>query len=719
MKPRSLLPLLFAFAAAPAAAEPVLVTTREGLEAIAENLAGSYALGADIDLGGADWTPIGTDSAPFTGEFHGNGHAIRNLVCTNNPSGNSCRGLFGCASNATIDSVSVSGTVAGKQYVGGLVGRVRGGTIVSNCSAAVEVAATGSYAGGLIGSCDGGSATNRIVDCRADGFTAGNGFVGGFVGYVYAPATISHCVARGDVRSAGSDYGGFVGRFAHASATIDDCWSSGAVWGTGGNIGSFVGNRGSGTITNCAASAYANGLRLFCGNSTEITGGRLMLSDVQARSAGWPSAPKRSRSGALTPIASVEDLLAVRNDLAGRYVLVADIDFEGATIEPIGDDNHAFTGEFYGRNHKISGFSVDTMNRYAGLFGKIAGGRVSGVQAEGDVTGSYEGSGSDVGVGGFAGKIDSKSLVDGCSFDGWIENTATYNAGGFVGYTADSPAILRCCVHVSVANGSGRPNTGGFIGNHGGGSIMDCYAEAEVEAGGSYVGGFAGFVASSARIAASWCSGQVDATDTYRGAFVGQANGTGLISNSYYDTSANGQMEASGTSSPRGSAAYAGIAPLDADDMTDKASFPVFDFIDTWIITEADGAPMLRTFFSAYELWLKDAGIAYEPEPEELVNGIPAGVRYVFDIHPDLGPDELLRPWIDIGFDADGNPSVTIPEPKNTEGATVTVLATEDLGDWSDENLVPMAYDDGDGTWKPAAGSCPPRLFFRWKIDFE
>ena len=39
MKPRSLLPLLFAFAVAPAAAEPVLVTTREGLEAIAENLA--------------------------------------------------------------------------------------------------------------------------------------------------------------------------------------------------------------------------------------------------------------------------------------------------------------------------------------------------------------------------------------------------------------------------------------------------------------------------------------------------------------------------------------------------------------------------------------------------------------------------------------------------------------------------------------------------------
>ena len=696
-----------------------IITTREGLAAITNDLAGVYALGADIDLGGTDWTPIGNDSAPFTGSFHGNGHAIRNLVCTNNPTGNSSRGLFGCISNATIKCVSVSGTVAGKQYVGGLVGRVRGGTVISNCSAAVEVTATGSYAGGLVGSCDGGSETNLITGCRADGFVGGNGFVGGFIGYVYVPGLITNCVARGDVRSSGSDYGGFVGRFAHASATIDGCWSSGAVWGTGGNIGSFIGNRGSGTITNCAVSAYANGLRLFCGNSTAITGGRLTLSEVKERSSDWPSAPKRFESSAMTPISTAEELLAVTNNLAGSYVLVADIDFDGATIEPIGDDNHAFTGEFYGRNHKISGFSVDTMNRYAGLFGKIAGGRVSGVQAEGDVTGSYEGSGSDVGVGGFAGKIDSKSLVDGCSFDGWVVNSATYNAGGFVGYTADSPAILRCCVHVSVANGSGQPNTGGFIGNDGGGSIMDCYAEAEVETGGSYVGGFAGFVASSARIANSWCSGQVDATDTYRGAFVGQANGRGLITESYYDTSANGQMEASGTSSPRGSAAYAGISPLDADDMMDKANFPVFDFTSTWIIAEGDGAPVLRTFFSAYDLWLKDAGIAYEPEPDELVNGIPAGARYVFGIDPQTSPADLAEPLIDIGFDTEGNPSVTIPETVNADGATVTVLTTGDLSDWSHAKLVPMAYDASDGTWKPAVAERPPRLFFKWIVTVE
>ena len=115
---------IFAFATAAtstaltalAASTPTLITTREELAAIADNLAGSYALGADIDLSGFDWKPIGNGSAAFRGRFYGQGHSIRNLVCTNNPSGNSYRGLFGCTRHAIIEGVSVSGTVAGKVF---------------------------------------------------------------------------------------------------------------------------------------------------------------------------------------------------------------------------------------------------------------------------------------------------------------------------------------------------------------------------------------------------------------------------------------------------------------------------------------------------------------------------------------------------------------------------------------------------------------------------
>ena len=296
MKPMRIAFIFAALVATTSALADTLITTREGLAAIANDLGGSYALGADIDLDGADWTPLGNNSAPFTGSLHGNGYAIRNLFCTNSLSGSDYRGLFGCASGATIAGVSVSGTVAGKQYVGGLVGCITGGTVISNCIASVEVAATNSYAGGLVGACAGGSAVNRIVDCRADGFVSGSGMAGGFIGYVYAPAVISNCVARGDVRSAAGYYGGFVGRLAHDDATISDCWCSGAVWGTGGDIGSFIGHHVRGTNVNCAVSAYANGPRPFCGSNPAITGGRLTQTEIKALSDGWPEAPKRAKS---------------------------------------------------------------------------------------------------------------------------------------------------------------------------------------------------------------------------------------------------------------------------------------------------------------------------------------------------------------------------------------------------------------------------------------
>ena len=102
-----------------------------------------------------------------------------------------------------------------------------------------------------------------------------------------------------------------------------------------------------------------------------------------------------------------------------------------------------------------------------------------------------------------------------------------------------------------------------------------------------------------------------------------------------------------------------------------------------------------------------------------------AGVRYVFGIDPSIGPADLAEPLLDITFDTNGKPVVKLPALVNTEGATVTVLATEDLNDWSDAKLVPMAIDRDDGTWKPAESLAvpdfvyPPKMFFRWRIDFE
>ena len=73
----SLLLCLLLLAALPprAAAETVTeIRDAAGLAAMAKDPAGSYALAADIDLSGADWTPIA-----FSGRLDGRGHTIYNL----------------------------------------------------------------------------------------------------------------------------------------------------------------------------------------------------------------------------------------------------------------------------------------------------------------------------------------------------------------------------------------------------------------------------------------------------------------------------------------------------------------------------------------------------------------------------------------------------------------------------------------------------------------
>ncbi len=66
--------LLLAPGAAALAEGETLIFDAQGLAAIADDPAGSYALARDIDLGGADWTPIA-----FSGTLDGRGHTLYNL----------------------------------------------------------------------------------------------------------------------------------------------------------------------------------------------------------------------------------------------------------------------------------------------------------------------------------------------------------------------------------------------------------------------------------------------------------------------------------------------------------------------------------------------------------------------------------------------------------------------------------------------------------------
>ena len=361
----------------------------------------------------------------------------------------------------------------------------------------------------------------------------------------------------------------------------------------------------------CSVYHYAAGSRFFCGNNIEIEGGTLSATDVAELSKDkdgtpWPAVKKHIRNA--TPIATAEDLLAIGTDattLAGCYVLVDDINLEGIDWTPIGNFVTPFTGEFYGQGHKISGFTVNSTEPNVGFFGYIKGGRVNNLRLDGEVIGNPSAPSTPITpitsgnqsytfcVGGFAGEIQSKSLVDDCSFVGGVETNSSGKVGGFVGFTEDSPMILRSCVDDAyINNESSEQFTGGFIGLHNNGFIKDCYATGEVTFEGTDVGGFAGHVAMSARIDASWCSVQVSdkvVPISWVGAFVGNADGK--ITKSYYDAIRTSLL-AQGDLAPGSSDDYTGITGL--DDLSDQNSFDGFDFDTTWEIDEYSRYPVFR-----------------------------------------------------------------------------------------------------------------------------
>ena len=86
-------------------ADSIPISNRGQLEAIVNDAAsrrGKYHLVNDIDLGGAEWTPLGTTTSnSFTGTFDGQGYVIKNLTITRGT--HQYAGLFGYASsNAEI-----------------------------------------------------------------------------------------------------------------------------------------------------------------------------------------------------------------------------------------------------------------------------------------------------------------------------------------------------------------------------------------------------------------------------------------------------------------------------------------------------------------------------------------------------------------------------------------------------------------------------------------
>ena len=253
------------------------VTSADGLMNIAKLVNGgktdiNITLTADIDLTGKNWTPIGTSfSNKYTGTFDGGGHTIKGLTVTTN---DQFVGLFGSIGNAgTVKNVMMEDVQITSNRSSGFAGGVAGysdGTI-ENCSVSGSVSGT-VYVGGVVGAQWGGS----ITGCSSSATVKGTVDVGGVAGQTNSSATLTACYATGNVtieidpkkNIAG---GGLVGM--NAGSSLLACYATGNVTSTGSStgymhIGGFLGNN----YTTVTAGYWKNNHEQGIGYNRESTG---------------------------------------------------------------------------------------------------------------------------------------------------------------------------------------------------------------------------------------------------------------------------------------------------------------------------------------------------------------------------------------------------------------------------------------------------------------
>ena len=236
------------------------VTSADGLMNIAKLVNGgktdiNITLTADIDLTGKNWTPIGTSfSNKYTGTFDGGGHTIKGLTVTTN---DQFVGLFGSIGYAgTVKNVMMEDVQITSNHGSGFAGGVAGfsdGTI-ENCSVSGSVSGT-VYVGGVVGAQWGGS----ITGCSSSATVKGTVDVGGVAGQTNSSATLTACYATGNVtieiNPAKNIAGGsLVGM--NAGSSLLACYATGNVTSTGSStgyvhIGGFLGNNYANVMTAC------------------------------------------------------------------------------------------------------------------------------------------------------------------------------------------------------------------------------------------------------------------------------------------------------------------------------------------------------------------------------------------------------------------------------------------------------------------------------------
>lgn len=450
-----------------------------------------FELTADIDLGGKEWTPIGTKDSQFAGKFSGNGKTIRNLTV----GGGDNSGLFAyssgeikdvylekiditttmnaggvCAFNSgTIEGCGVlSGTIICSNPNGGQLGGIckeNSGTI-SRCFSNASV--KGATSAGIV-------YINRgigvVQDCYNTGTLEGSSSASGIntnnYGKIKTCLNLGAVIAEDKISEEGSVIRGYgICVMNVPGASLENCYSDSDVCPKK----LFGGFRNNTTVYYKTTAELCGGSLPdgFDGSVWNVGGvGGIVDKDAADRFAvksytypslnGVGSAAARevevyNFSTDSTPdwqefkyIETVEDFRKIDDDLSGNYVLAGNIDFGGNNYRPIAyKSGTSFTGKFSGNGHTVTMTDDST----CGLFGTNKG-TIINLAVKGNIDSSV-GSNMRNYSGGICAVNDG--TIYGCSFEGKIYGGAN-NTGAVCGLNNKTISNCFALANVEATNG--------------------------------------------------------------------------------------------------------------------------------------------------------------------------------------------------------------------------------------------------------------------------
>ena len=433
------------------------ISTADELKNI--SLDGKYALVCDIDLGGAEWTPIGTSDDPFIGEFDGQGYAISNFKIT---TGRKYVGLFGynkgVIKNLGVENFTVNVSYSGNVYAGGLVGYNSGD--ITNSYATGDVSATSSYssfdndayAGGLVGYNNSGDITNSYAtgEVSATSYTS-SARAGGLVGY-NGGGSITNSYAAGNVSAI----------YTYYNSTSPSSYA---------NAGGLVGYN-SGDITNSYATGKVSATSTSGSTSSYVYAGGLVGrndggSILNSYATGEVSATSTSTSTYSYDAYAYAGGLVGRND-GGSILNSYATGTVSATATSSRYPAYAYAGGLVGYNSGsiLNSYATGTVSATATSSSDTAYAYAGGLVGSnsGDITNSYA-----------TGDVSA----DADCYSTYSRYTAYAYAGGLVG--SNSGDILNSYAAGNVSATATSTSTaasayaGGLVGENDGGSITNCY----------------------------------------------------------------------------------------------------------------------------------------------------------------------------------------------------------------------------------------------------